>query len=84
MMPGGHGNENPNSNYMNGRGFWIFYVLVILVGHLLLLSVPITAFTVAWVWTTTTVAHNLISFYVLHWVRIEVFLLSWISAYCFL
>jgi hypothetical protein len=28
MMAGGHGHENPNANYMNGRGFWLFYVLV--------------------------------------------------------
>jgi len=41
MVPGGHGNENPNSNYMNGRGFWLFYVLVLGGVHLILLSVPI-------------------------------------------
>jgi hypothetical protein len=41
MVPGAHGNENPNSNYMNGRGFWLFYVLVLGGVHLILLSVPI-------------------------------------------
>ena len=69
MMPGGHGNENPNANYMNGRGFWVFYVLVVAAAHLILLSVPINEFSVPWVWTTTNVGHNAVSFWVLHWVR---------------
>ena len=69
MMPGGHGNENPNANYMNGRGFWVFYVLVVAAAHLILLSVPINGFSVPWVWTTTNVGHNAVSFWVLHWVK---------------
>jgi hypothetical protein len=69
MMPGGHGNENPNANYMNGRGFWVFYVLVVTGAHLVLLSIPINQFTVAWVWTATCVGHNAISFWFPHWVR---------------
>jgi len=69
MMPGGHGNENPNANYMNGRGFWVFYVLVVAAAHLILLSVPINEFSVPWVWTTTNVGHNAVSFYVLHWMK---------------
>lgn len=69
MLAGGHGNEKPNADYMNGRGFWLYYVALITVFHLAMLSVPIDAFTVPWVWTVTSVAHNGISFVVLHWLK---------------
>jgi len=69
MMAGGHGHENPNANYMNGRGFWLFYVLVLMGAHLILLSVPIDLFTVPWVWTFTNVGHNAVSFWVFHWIK---------------
>ncbi|XP_059079381.1 ORM1-like protein 2 [Tigriopus californicus] len=69
MMPGGHGNENPNTNYMNGRGFWIFYLLVLGGVHIILLSVPVSLFSVAWVWTLTHVGHNAIQFWFLHWMK---------------
>ena len=75
MMPGGHGNENPNSNYMNGRGFWVFYLLVLTGVHIILLSVPLEAFTVAWVWTVTNLGHNITQFWFLHWVSI---LMTWL------
>jgi len=38
MMAGGHGHENPNANYMNGRGFWLFYILVLAGAHVVLVS----------------------------------------------
>ena len=69
MMAGGHGHENPNANYMNGRGFWLFYILVLTGAHLILLSVPIDVFTVPWVWTFTNVGHNAISFWIFHWIK---------------
>ncbi|CAB4066794.1 unnamed protein product [Lepeophtheirus salmonis] len=68
-MPGGHGNENPNVNYMNGRGFWCFYVSLIGIVHLILLSIPLDSFTVPWVWTFTNILHNGISFCFLHWTK---------------
>ena len=50
MMGGGQDNvENPNANYMNGRGFWLFYILIIVHFHLTLLTLPIITFTVPWV-----------------------------------
>ena len=50
MMGGGQDFvENPNANYMNGRGFWAFYVLLIVHFHLTLLTLPIITFTVPWV-----------------------------------
>ena len=69
MLAGGHGNEKPNANYMNGRGFWSFYILCITLFHLILLSVPIDAFSVKWVWTITNIAHNAVSFCFLHWTK---------------
>ena len=69
MMVGGNGHENPNANYMNGRGFWLFYILILVCGHLILLSVPIDLFTVPWVWTFTNMGHNAISFWVFHWIK---------------
>ena len=54
---------------MNGRGFWSFYILCIAMFHLIMLSVPIDAFSVKWVWTVTNLAHNVISFGFLHWTK---------------
>jgi hypothetical protein len=41
----------------------------LLVGHIILLSIPIDKFTVPWVWTVTNVGHNAISFVVFHWIK---------------
>jgi hypothetical protein len=38
MMPEGH--VNPNANYMNGRGFWLFYILVLQSPVLKMLALP--------------------------------------------
>ena len=47
MMGGGHDYvENPNAYYMSGRGFWLFYILLITHFHLTLLAVPISSFTI--------------------------------------
>lgn len=69
MTAGGHLHENPNANYMNGRGFWLYYVLLIVLFHIILLSVPLDFFTIPWVWTVTNLAHNAVSFWFLHWTK---------------
>jgi len=69
MLAGGNQYENPNAFYMNGRGFWTFYVLLIVLFHIIMLSIPLDAFTVPWVWTVTLQAHNGISFWFLHWIK---------------
>jgi hypothetical protein len=46
----------------------VFYLLVLLGVHIILLSIPWDMFSVAWVWTITNVGHNAISFSFLHWV----------------
>ena len=68
-MAGGYGNENPNSNYLNERGFWIFYILILAGAHLILFSIPIDFFTVPWVWTFTNLGHNFVSFWMFHHVN---------------
>lgn len=70
MMGGGQETiSNPNANYMNGRGFWLFYVLIIVHFHLTLLTLPLPSFTIPWVWTVTNLVHNIITFFVLHWTK---------------
>ncbi|KAL5006479.1 hypothetical protein ScPMuIL_015285 [Solemya velum] len=56
--------DNPTHSYLNSRGIWLTYILIIFVAHLLFLSVPF--FTVAFAWTLTNVIHNLIMFIILH------------------
>ncbi|XP_013382408.1 ORM1-like protein 1 [Lingula anatina] len=56
--------QNPTHSYLNSKGMWLTYILLISVLHFLLLSFPF--FTVAWVWTCTNVIHNIIMFFTLH------------------
>lgn len=63
MMGGGQDFvENPNANYMNGRGFWAFYVLLIVHFHLTLLTLPVITFTVPWVRKKLIIENNFDSF----------------------
>ncbi|XP_014664395.1 PREDICTED: ORM1-like protein 2 [Priapulus caudatus] len=55
---------NPNTSWLNSRGAWLFYILIITVGHLILLSFPFLS--VAAVWTLTNTIHNIVTFTVLH------------------
>jgi ORMDL family len=57
---GGHGNNNPNVDWLESRGFYVFYLVFIGVFHLILLSLPFL--TVKMAWTTTNIIHNLVSF----------------------
>lgn len=59
MLVGGHGESNPNTNWLDSRGLWISYAMGMLVLHLILLSVPV--FSVAVAWTLTNIIHNLVS-----------------------
>ncbi|XP_014252871.1 ORM1-like protein [Cimex lectularius] len=64
MLVGGHGNVNPNSNYMKSRGLWLSYLIGILILHLILLSVPMLSIPMAW--TLTNLIHNALHFVFLH------------------
>ncbi len=54
-----HSEVNPNTRVMNSRGIWLTYMLLTVVLHIVLLSIPF--FTVPIVWTLTNVIHNLVS-----------------------
>lgn len=54
-----HSEVNPNTRVMNSRGIWLTYMLLTVVLHIVLLSIPF--FTVPLVWTLTNVIHNLVS-----------------------
>lgn len=54
-------NTNPNTNYFNSRGMWVTYILVVIFGHYVLLSIP--TISVAMAWTATHVTHNVVSLF---------------------
>ncbi|KAG8283998.1 ORM1-like protein 3 [Homalodisca vitripennis] len=64
MLVGGHGEPNPNTTWLQSRGFWIAYSLGLLVLHLILLSVPVFSIPVAW--TLTHQIHTVLQFIFLH------------------
>lgn len=58
MIAGGHGNENPNVNWLESRGFYLFYLIFLSVFHLILLSLPFISTPMAW--TLTNITHNMV------------------------
>ncbi|KAF3697233.1 ORM1-like protein 2 Adoplin-2 [Channa argus] len=62
-----HSEVNPNTRVMNSRGIWLTYLLLTIVLHIILLSIPF--FTVPLVWTLTNVIHNLVMYLFLHTVK---------------
>ena len=50
--------DNPNETWVDSKGVWLTYVLMIVVGHLVILSVPF--FDTPMAWTITNNAHNLV------------------------
>jgi len=65
MLASGHG--NPNSTWLQSRGFYLFYLIFLSTFHLILLSLPFISTALAW--TITNLSHNLASFYFLHVVK---------------
>ncbi|XP_041365108.1 ORM1-like protein 3 [Gigantopelta aegis] len=59
-----HGDSNPTHSYLNSKGIWLTYILIIFVSHLLILSVPFFSMAVAW--TLTNVIHDICMFVMLH------------------
>jgi len=51
--------ENPTHSYLSSKGIWLTYILVILLFHFMLLSVPFL--TVAMAWTLTNLIHDIVS-----------------------
>ncbi|KAK3102657.1 hypothetical protein FSP39_012938 [Pinctada imbricata] len=56
--------DNPTHSYLGSRGIWITYVLIVLIAHFMLLSVPFL--TVAMAWSLTNVIHCVITYFMLH------------------
>ncbi|XP_046463503.1 ORM1-like protein 3 [Daphnia pulex] len=67
MIVGGHGDVNPNSSWLNGKGFWLSYGLGVLLLHLILLCLPFISTAVSW--TLTNCIHNLFMLIFLHIVK---------------
>lgn len=59
-----HSDVNPTHSYLNSKGIWLTYIILILLAHLMLLSVPF--FTVPVAWTLTNVVHDVLMFMMLH------------------
>ncbi|KAI0989942.1 hypothetical protein GJ496_004242 [Pomphorhynchus laevis] len=56
--------NNPNSTWLNSKGTWLTYILLLSLIHLACLSIPFINTSTAW--TLTNTLHNLISFYLVH------------------
>lgn len=55
-----HSSQNPNESYLDSKGTWLTYVILIAIGHLVILSVPFLDTATAW--TITNTMHNVVSF----------------------
>eukprot|EP00051_Salpingoeca_urceolata_P026999 m.479630 g.479630 ORF g.479630 m.479630 type:complete len:163 (-) comp21535_c0_seq1:302-790(-) len=58
---------NPNESWINAKGFWVYYVLVVLMIHLILLAIPV--FPTAWTWSLTNALHSVVTFFAFHWLK---------------
>lgn len=56
---GGHGDVNPNKNWIESKGMFVFYFITIVSLHLILLSLPMISISIAW--TMTNITHNLVT-----------------------
>ena len=56
-----HSDPNPNSTFFNSRGMWITYIVIVVIVHYMLLSLPFLS--VALAWTLTNVLHNAVCYY---------------------
>ncbi|KAH9396956.1 ORM1-like protein 3 [Tyrophagus putrescentiae] len=61
------GLENPNASWLNGRGVWLTYILLIAILHFILLSMPFLSVPV--VWTATFQIHNILMFIFMHYIK---------------
>jgi len=53
-----HSDPNPNSTFFNSRGMWVTYIIIVVIVHYMLLSLPFLS--VALAWTITNVLHNMV------------------------
>lgn len=62
-----HSEVNPNTRVLNSRGIWVAYIILVVLLHVVLLSIPF--FSVPVVWTLTNVIHNMVMYLFLHTVK---------------
>lgn len=55
---------NPNETFLNGRGAWAAYVIVVCALHAALLAIP--WFSTASAWTLTCCLHNILHYWLFH------------------
>eukprot|EP01147_Barroeca_monosierra_P010090 gene10090-2258_t len=65
-MPLKYNATNPNETWVNHPGFIAMYLVLFIVSHFALLSIPITT---ELAWTFTSVFHSLITFLCFHWMK---------------
>jgi len=64
IVVGGHGEPNPNTSWLGGRGMWVTYIVFIVATHFFLISIPFLSIPLAW--TLTNLMHNVCNFLLLH------------------
>lgn len=60
--------SNANESWLDYKGAWVTYVLLITICHLFCLSLPF--FDTATSWTVTVVFHNVAMYFLLHHVKV--------------
>ncbi|KAF0986961.1 hypothetical protein HZS_1839, partial [Henneguya salminicola] len=56
--------QNPNETFLNGKGAWATYAIIVTIFHLCLLSIPFISTPTAW--TLTNTLHNLVHYILFH------------------
>ncbi|KAI3387032.1 hypothetical protein SNEBB_006528, partial [Seison nebaliae] len=59
--------SNANAEWLNSRGIWLTYILIVYLLHFVLLSLPFLSTPV--VWTLTLILHNAISYIIFHVIK---------------
>ena len=54
-----HSRFNPNESWLEGRGSWLTYTVIVGVTHLAILSIPFIGTATAW--TLTSIIHCIVS-----------------------
>ncbi|XP_046847072.1 ORM1-like protein 2 [Xenia sp. Carnegie-2017] len=62
-----HSRFNPNESWLEGRGSWLTYAVVVCITHLAILSIPFIGTATAW--TLTSIIHCIATYYFLHYLK---------------
>eukprot|EP00731_Ephydatia_muelleri_P007903 Em0004g241a len=67
MISSSLGAPNPNALWLNSRGMWLGYILMVAFLHFLLMSVPFL--TTGMAWTLTHLIHNVGNYVMFHYLK---------------